>query len=254
MHLRIAALGLLLRAACASRPASPDIVESDTAILLLGEQHDEPSHHQLEREMVDALASRGLLAALALEMADSGASSAGLTPNASADEVRRALRWDADGWPWVDYGPAVMAAVAAGVPVVGANLRRGQLRDAMADATLDGLLSGPAIKAQQQAIRAGHCGLLPESQIAPMTRVQIARDRSMAATLARLVVPGKTVLLIAGGGHADPDVGVPRHLPAGLASKSVLLPPPLTPKRDYCEDMRRSLAPRGGPPPAGPSP
>ena len=77
-----------------------------------------------------------------------------------------------------------------------------------------------------------------------MTRVQIARDRAMAATLAQLAVPGKTVLLIAGGGHVDPDVGVPRHLPAGLVARSVLLPPPLTPKRDYCEDMRRSMAPK----------
>ncbi len=236
-------LGLLL-AACASPPQAPDMVVSETAILLLGEQHDEPDHHRLEREMVSALAGRGVLAALALEMAASGASTDGLPAQAGEDDVRRALAWDSEGWPWADYAPAVMAAVAAGVPVVGANLKRQQLRTVMADATLDGLLPGPAIKAQQQAIREGHCGLLPESQIGPMTRVQIARDRSMAATLARLVVPGKTVLLIAGGEHTDPEVGIPLHLPPGLASKSARLPPPLTPRRDYCDDMRRSLAPK----------
>lgn len=243
----ILSMGLLV-AACASPPArAPEtsgIVQSGTAILLLGEQHDEPDHHKLEREMVSALAGRGVLTALALEMADRGASTAGLAPDASEDDVRRALRWDNEGWPWADYAPAVMAAVAYGVPVVGANLPRPQLRPAMADSTLDALLRGPAIKAQQQAIREGHCGQLPESQIAPMTRVQIARDRSMAATLAALVAPGKTVLLIAGGGHVDPDVGVPQHLPPGLASKSVLLPPPLTPRRDYCEDMRRRFPPK----------
>lgn len=244
MHLRIAATSLLFLAACASSPEAPDIVKSDAAILLLGEQHDEPDHHRLEREMVSALAGRGVLAALALEMAASGTSTAGLPAQAGEDDVRRALGWESAGWPWADYAPAVMAAVAAGVPVVGANLPRQQLRTAMADATLDGLLPGPAIKAQQQAIREGHCGLLPESQIAPMTRVQIARDRSMAATLARLVVAGKTVLLIAGGEHTDPEVGVPLHLPPGLASKSARLPPPLTPRRDYCEDMRRSLPPK----------
>jgi uncharacterized iron-regulated protein len=221
-----------------------DALRSETAILLLGEQHDEPDHHKLEREMVQALAGRGVLAALALEMADSGASTVGLPPQASEQEVRRALQWDSRGWPWADYAPAVMAAVAAGVPVVGADLPHGQLRAAMADASLDTLLPGPAIKAQQQAIRSGHCDLLPESQIGPMTRVQIARDRAIAATLVRLVVPGKTVLLITGRGHADPAVGVPRYLPAGLASKSALLPLPLTPRRDYCEDMRRHLAPK----------
>ena len=240
--------------ACTSpTPQTTDIAQSETALLLLGEQHDEPSHHRLELEMVSALAGRGVLAALAIEMADSPASTAGLAPRAGEDEVRRALRWDAQGWRWADYGPAVMAAVAAGVPVVGANLERTRLRAAMDDASLDGQLPGPAIKAQQQAIREGHCGLLPESQIGPMTRMQIARDRGMAATLAALVVPGKTVLLLAGAGHVDPKVGVPQHLPKDLASKSVLLPMALAPKRDYCEDMRRSLTPRAAPPSPDPS-
>ena len=147
-------MGLLL-AACAA-PQAPDRIQSDTAILLLGEQHDEPGHHTLEREMVSALAGRGVLAALALEMADRGTSTAGLAHTASEDEVRRALRWEHAGWPWADYAPAVMAAVAAGVPVVGANLPRQQLHSAMNDATLDALLRGPAVKAQQQAIREGH--------------------------------------------------------------------------------------------------
>jgi uncharacterized iron-regulated protein len=233
--------GLLL-AACASPSDAPDIIGSGSPILLLGEQHDEPDHHRIERDAVLSLAGRGMLAALVLEMAASGTSTEALPAQAGEDQVRRALGWDTEGWPWADYGPAVMAAVAAGVPVVGANLQRQQLRTAMADASLDGMLPGPAIKAQQQAIREGHCGLLAESQVQPMTRVQIARDRSMAATLARLAVPGKTVLLIAGGGHTDPDVGIPLHLPAGLASRSVRLPPPPKPRRDYCEDMRRSLA------------
>ena len=242
-RLAILLLGLLA-AACAPSLAATAAVESTTALLLLGEQHDEPDHQKLQREMVQALAGRGVLAALALEMAEEGASTAGLAQEASEDEVRRALRWDNEGWPWAAYAPAVMAAVQAGVPVIGANLQRSRLRAAMADASLDGLLPGPVIKAQQQAIRIGHCGLLPEGQIAPMTRVQVARDRTMAGTLARLAVPGKTVVLIAGGGHVDPEVGVPLHLPPGLASKSVLLPAPLVPKRDYCADMRRSLAPK----------
>lgn len=239
MRLQIAAISLLFLAACASRPATTGIVESEPGLLLLGEQHDDPSHHETESVMVQALAGRGVLAALALEMADSGASTAGMRTEASEDEVRRALRWDNEGWPWADYAPAVMAAVAAGVPVVGANLPRERLRAAMTDATLDTLLPGPAVKAQQQAIRTGHCGLLPESQIAPMSRVQIARDRSMASTMARLVVPGKTVLLIAGGGHVSADVGVPRHLPPHLISRSVQLPASLAPGRDYCAQLRR---------------
>ena len=232
-------MSLLFAVACASPAATPDLLQSETAILLLGEQHDEPAHHELEREMVQALASRGVLAALALEMADRGASTAGLAPDASEAMVRQALQWNSSAWPWEAYAPAVMAAVAAGVPVVGANLPRQQLRQAAADRNLDRELPGPAMKAQQQAIRTGHCGLLPETQVGPMARMQIARDRAMAATLQQLVVPGMTVLLISGAGHADPAIGVPRHLPAGLVVKSAPLPPPLAPRQDYCEKLRQ---------------
>jgi uncharacterized iron-regulated protein len=237
MRLRLAITSLLIAAACASPAATPDLLHSETEILLLGEQHDEPAHHKLERDMVQALASRGVLAALALEMTDRGASTAGIGPDASEATVRQALQWSRSGWPWEAYAPAVMAAVAAGVPVVGANLTRQELRQAAADPSLDRELPGPGMK--EQAIRTGHCDLLPETQVEPMARMQVARDRAIAATLQRLVVPGKTVLLIAGAGHADPEIGVPHYLPAGLIVKSALLPPPLTPRTDYCEQLRR---------------
>jgi uncharacterized iron-regulated protein len=109
------------------------------------------------------------------------------------------------------------------VPVLGANLPAARLREAMVNAGLDSLLPGPALKAQQQNIRLGHCELLPESQISPMTRVQIARDRSMAQTVALAARPGKTVVLLAGNGHADRTLGVPQHLPPEFIVKTVLL-------------------------------
>ena len=241
MRLRITAISLFFLAACAASPLVTQIAQSDAGALLLGEQHDAPEHQRLHRDVVDALAARGVLAALALEMAQQGASTAGLAPQASEEQVRSALKWN-EGWPWAAYGPAVMAAVRAGVPVVGANLPSEQMRAAMADRSLEDFLPGPLLQAQQESIRLGHCELLPPSQLAPMTRVQIARDRAMAQTLVQLQQPGKTVLLIAGAGHVDPELGVPRYLPAGLERKAVVLPEPIGPRKDYCEDMRRSLA------------
>ena len=90
--------------------------------LLLGEQHDAPAHQQLQRQAVQWLAARGQLAALALEMAEQGRSTAGLPRDASEADVQRALAWRDAGWPWQTYRPVVMAAVRAGVPVLGANL------------------------------------------------------------------------------------------------------------------------------------
>lgn len=203
--------------------------------VLLGEQHDAPDHQQVHLLVVKTLASQHLMAALLLEMASQGNSTNELQREASEEAVRTALQWNNEGWPWAVYGPAVMAAVRAGVPVKGANLPSARLREAMADAELDTRLAGPALKAQQQSIRIGHCDMLPESQITPMTRVQIARDRAMAQTIAQAARPGQVVVLLAGGGHVDRTLGVPLHLPAGLNAKSVLIQPQPAPDATQSE-------------------
>ncbi|QJW85597.1 hypothetical protein HK414_27020 [Ramlibacter terrae] len=225
-------------AACAAPSTLPDVAGVDA--LLVGEQHDADSHAGLQRDYVAGLARRGQLAALALEMADRGASTAGLPATAGEETVRSALRWNNEAWPRERYGPAVMAAVAAGVPVLGANLPRDAMRAAMGDAALDGLLPGPALKAQQQAIRLGHCEMLPESQIRPMTRIRVARDREMARTLQESLRPGRAVVLLAGAGHVAPDVGVPLHLPPTVRVRPLVLPPQETGK-DYCAELRRQM-------------
>ena len=214
-------------------------------VLLLGEQHDAPSHQRSHLQAVQRLASSGALGALALEMAEQGASTAGLSRDADEASVRAALRWNESAWPWSAYGPSVMAAVRAGVTVYGANLPRGQMRAAMADAQLDALLDAPALQAQRDAIRAGHCGLLPDTQLGPMARIQIARDQAMARTVAQGVQPGKTVLLLAGAGHVDEALGVPRHLPPALRSRSLRWPAE-PPAKDYCAELRRQMAPGAG--------
>ena len=191
-------------------------------VLLLGEQHDAPDHQRLQREAVAWLASRGQLAALVMEMAERGRSTQGLPRDASEAQAQAALQWDDAAWPWKAYGPVVMAAVGAGVPVLGGNLPRTRMRAAMADATLDQHLPAPALAEQQQAMRDGHCGLLPESQIAPMARIQIARDASLAQTAQEALRSGQTVLLVAGGGHVLRHLGVPTHWPASLVSKVVV--------------------------------
>ncbi len=226
-------------------------------VLLLGEQHDAPMHQTLQRQIVEGLAARSVLAAVALEMAESGNSTAALELNASEEQTRKALNWHNDAWPWAAYGPTVMSAVRAGVPVLGANVARTQMQSSMADTRLDQQLPGPALKAQQQLIRQGHCGLLPESQITPMTRIQIAKDMRMADTVKAAVRPGQVVVLISGSVHADKQLGVPQHLPPELSIQSIRLRSgttggehesfdgvwltPATPDKDYCADLATQL-------------
>jgi len=260
-------LGALALAGCTSLTPSPEPpppiaprVEAlmPTNFLLIGEQHDSPDHHRIEREVVLALAAKGQLAALALEMAEQGQDTRELSPKATEAQVKAALRWSDAAWPWADYGPVVMAAVQAGVPVLGANLPRARMKDAMTDVSLDAQLGPDALKAQQEAVREGHCNALPEAQIGPMTRVQIARDRAMAQTLIQAKSPGKTVVLVSGAGHSPRVVGVPQHLPTDMEVRVVRLVAgdeapradkgpavydatwltPALPPRDYCAEFR----------------
>lgn len=236
-----------------------------TPLLLLGEQHDALDHQRLQRELVRQLASRGELGAVVLEMAPRGRSTNGLAPDATEDQAKQALDWNQanGGWPWPVYGPVVMTAVRAGVPVFGGNLPRAEMAAAMNNAALDQLLDRDALLEQQANIRKGHCDLLPEAQIAPMTRIQIARDQSMALTATSALKRGQTVLLVAGNEHVRRDLGVPRFLPARQAFRVVqsraqpntledpvattsqadlLWTSPPQPPRDHCADMKRQMS------------
>jgi uncharacterized iron-regulated protein len=194
--------------------------------LLLGEQHDASEHQRIARALVQTLAGRSVLAAVVLEMLPVGSSSGQLPRDSTELAVQQALGWNEGGWPWAAYGPVVMAAVRAGVPVLGGNLPTQQMRAQMTRIEIDSRLAAPALAEQQQLMREGHCGLLPESQIAPMARIQIARDLSLAATLeaaVRQAGPQQLVLLLSGSVHADKRLGVPAHLPPDLAVRSVRL-------------------------------
>lgn len=258
------ALTVGLLSACASAPPTsvPALLDRllPTQALLIGEQHDAAEHQALQREVVQALAARGQLGGVVMEMAEQGRNTTGLGADASEEQVRDALGWKPDGgWPWAAYGPVVMAGVRAGVPVIGGNLPRARMRSAMGESALDGLIRPEALQAQREALREGHCGLLPEAQIAPMTRIQLARDRALAQTLENAVKnagPGKTVVLVAGNGHVRRDLGVPLHLPSDLKHRVVMAqageakqgkqpsdavwPTPALPTRDHCAELRNS--------------
>jgi uncharacterized iron-regulated protein len=199
--------------------------------LLVGEQHDAPEHQRVQRELVLSLAARRALASVVVEMAERGASTAALSADASEQAVQAALRWPQAGWDWAAYAPVVMAAVRAGVPVQGGNLPRAEIRGAMQKPSLqEDLLrigGAMAVQTQMDAVREGHCNLLPASQLEPMLRVQVARDQALAQTVAEQVAarpqPDQLVLMIAGAMHVDARVGAPLHLPSKINTKTVQL-------------------------------
>jgi uncharacterized iron-regulated protein len=197
--------------------------------VILGERHDHPEHHALQARVVRGLAARGGRPALAFEMLSIGATealaAALANPGASADDVRRAVRWDASGWPdFALYAPVFEAGLAAGLPLVAADLPR----DALAALRRGGIAAlEPALRAVLRLdepvppavrnaladdIRASHCGLAPESALPRMVDAQVARDAHLARSLDAAAQAAGAAILIAGAGHARTDVGVPLWL------------------------------------------
>ena len=255
---RLCALALVLGSSACTSPLTLGgrfaLLPAD--VLMLGEQHNAPEHQVWEADTVAWLAGNGVLAALVLEMAESGRSTSALAPNASEAAVQKALYWNDATWPWAVYGPVAMAAVRAGVPVLGGNLPRKQLNATTVDAALDDKVSAAVWQRQLEAVRKGHCGLLPERMLPGMVRVQIARDMQMAQTVASAVQVGKTVVIVAGGGHVQRSIGIALHLPANLTSKVALVQAgraleaidkeadwihttPALPKEDACAALRQ---------------
>jgi len=207
-------------------------------IVLLGETHDNADHHRFQALMVESLIRRGKRPAVAFEMIDRD-----LTPSIAVHLAANpkdgaglgaAVGWASRGWPdWTLYRPIAQAALDAGLPVKGANLPRALTR---ASAQPNGLgpewarlgLEAPMpetlLAALKRDLNLGHCGMLPEPALEPMTRSQRARDAAMALTLAETLETGEAVaaVLIAGAGHARADYAVPYHLRRMAPDRKVL--------------------------------
>lgn len=200
--------------ALAAALAAPWAAQAQSA-WLFGEQHDQRDHQHQTAEAVAQLAHEGRLHAVVLEMSERGLSTRGLPRDASEAEAQSALNWDGRGWPWANYRDVVMNAVRAGVPVMGGNLPRDKLRDAMKQPRWDNAVPATARERLTEAVREGHCGMVPDEQLPSMVRMQIARDRSLAETLAeasRGAVPSDVVLMLSGSAHASRLTGVPLHV------------------------------------------
>ncbi|RON11527.1 ChaN family lipoprotein [Pseudomonas frederiksbergensis] len=235
--------------------------------LIVGEQHDNRDHHQLQLWLLQALGERRPQGSLLLEM---------LTPDQQArvDHVRHssplpadlpnALAWQS-GWDWNLYGPIVGFALTQPYPLLAANLDSLEVRAVyVKPPTLSGSRSNaPMVKEALLAqISDSHCGLLPTSQMPAMLAVQQQRDRRMAGRFLAAPTPS---LLFAGAYHARKDVGVPIHvLDLGgpeaptvlmLAEEGAEVTPvmadyvwytPATPPQDYCAQMRKQFGKQSG--------
>jgi uncharacterized iron-regulated protein len=195
-------------------------------LLLIGETHDNPDHHRLQLELIEAIVRAGRRPAVAMEQFDrdhqAALDRARSERPGDARYIADAGQFDQRGWQWLFYEPIVALALRHGLPLVAANLSRS---DAFAVVergydTLGEGVPGRLGLAQQfgaaeaaaieAAVRDGHCGKLPERVVPRMAAAQRARDAVMADALLARAAAG--AVLIAGNGHVRRDLGVPLHL------------------------------------------
>ncbi len=202
-------------------------------VVLLGEAHDNPDHHALQAWVVENLMGETSKPVVAFEMIDSSQKEAlraalQAAPG-DASGLEQALGWERSGWPaWSMYRPIFNAAVRAGAPILPANLSRLEVQGVakgVPPSTLIGTMEDPkdpaVIAVMRKEIQDGHCGMLPETALPGMVRVQWVRDMVMTEALMEGVKQTGAAVLIAGAGHARTDWGVPGHLARAAPGKVV---------------------------------
>lgn len=235
--------------------------------LMLGEQHDNPHHHQLQQRWIEQLSQRGQLGAVALEMARTDqqplldqalGQGEGISPDA--------LDWN-PGWSWELYGDLVRSALDHAPRVIAADLNREQQRSAYRQTSPQGDKGEAHANYMRRLLFDSHCGQLPRDSLEGMRQVQLARDRQMAAGLAQADLTGRTGVMLTGTIHARHDLGIPlwlevpvitvlltsvqdgRHEPydylpesypnAPAAADYLMFTEAIT-ERDYCAELRSS--------------
>ncbi|OWJ78563.1 ChaN family lipoprotein [Haematobacter genomosp. 1] len=234
-------------------------------VILLGEVHDNPRHHENQARAVAALKPK----ALVFEMLTPAQADL-VTPQArqSSDALALATGWATSGWPDFSlYWPIFAAAPEAAI--LGAGVTREDmagLREKGAAAlfgpeahrfALDRPLPAEAQQAAEEEQRLAHCDMLPGDLLPMMVDAQRLRDAALArATLRALAEHGPPVVVIAGSGHvragavpamlktAAPDLRVISvgQVEEGAAAQQpfdlwIVTPP--EPRDDPCASLRK---------------
>jgi uncharacterized iron-regulated protein len=196
-------------------------------VVLLGEVHDNAAQHALRTAALRQRIAEGARPAIAFEQFDR-------ERQADLERARRERPRDADylivqargggDWRWDAYRPFVELALEYDLPIVAANLSRGDAMKVAIDgwpaifdaATRDALgldaLPADFRRKHEDAIAIGHCNLLPAEAVPARARAQVARDVVMAKAIRPHV--GRGVVLLTGNGHVRRDIGVPFWLTA----------------------------------------
>jgi uncharacterized iron-regulated protein len=208
----------------------------DAAYVLIGEEHTNGCDHLVQAELVEAMARAGMRLAVGFEMVAvdrqpilDGFNEGRLTTG----DLEAALDWpNTWGYPFALYAPIFHAAERHHIPVFALNAPRELVRKANRDG-LDSLspaergllperVIGPSEeqKRELEVFFKNHHGIVAKSKpdakpasFETFLFTQSLWDTQMADRAARIrKATGRTVAVIAGGGHVERGWGVKRRL------------------------------------------
>lgn len=219
-------LGLI----CATSAAAEQITPADFAtlsaadVVILGEVHDNPTHHANQARAVADVAPK----ALVFEMLTPEQAARVPADRTDAAQLEAALGWQATGWPdFMMYYPIFAAAPDA--RIYGGDLPKGATKLAVKSGAVTAFGAGaarygltqpldPADQSTREREQAeAHCNQLPADLLPGMVQVQRLRDAALArAAVQAMHDTGGPVVVITGTGHARTDTGMP--VPLRLAA------------------------------------
>lgn len=215
-------------------------VSASRQFVLIGENHDNAAHHQLQANLIGALVARDRKPAVVFEMIPTEEQEALDTylanEGATAEGLGNAVGWEARGWPaWETYLPIADMAMDNRLMMVAGGLGRESAMklarggsNALSAEEQSKLALGidfpdPLKESLLEELRIGHCDLLPLEALHPMVAVQRARDGVMAHTL--LSAGPNGAVLIGGKGHTRLDRAIPyvlKQLDQSLADSDIV--------------------------------
>lgn len=217
-------------------------------VVILGEVHDNPVHHEGQAQAVSALSPVAIVFEMLTEEQASRA-----TPDIRGEPAALAaeLGWADSGWPDFEMYYPIFAA-APGAAIYGGALAAAEVRRAVnegaagvfgSDAPLYGLdrpLAADELDRRLAMQDAAHCDAMPDEILPGMVEAQRLRDAALArATLTALDETGGPVVVITGNGHARNDQGMPVYLAAARDALEVVTvgqleaPPATSPPYDF---------------------
>ncbi|MCC7071973.1 MAG: ChaN family lipoprotein [Deltaproteobacteria bacterium] len=213
-------------------------------VIVLGEQHDQATHHELQRRVVAALAAPNVRLTVGFEMLSwsyQGALDRLADGKLDADAFAAEIDWKkAWGFPFELYRPIFQAAVDGGARMRALNAPRELVR-AVRKKGIDKLsadelrqlpdldLGDPLHREWFRGVFASGGHPATASDVDAFYTAQVVWDESMADGAARALADGaEQVIVIAGAGHVARGRGIPQRVERRRPGVRVVSVVPLT--------------------------